>query len=140
MKKHIFFMLCLVCVATACTHTSDECQYLIDNRLSEDVEVQYVCRNHYPGDSIIPQGNAIISDTVLAHKTKQLRTEWDQGSPSFVFTAFTVRKLNKDTIFSWTTEDGTDAMNKEWSYSTEVVDKNRYWRHFIHHAVLIIEE
>ena len=66
MKKQFLFILCLVCVVTACTQTSDECQFFIDNRLSEDVEVLYTCRNYLPGDSIIPQGNAIRIDTVPA--------------------------------------------------------------------------
>lgn len=143
MKKHILFIVCLVCIATACTRTSDESKYYIDNQLSEDVEVLYTCRNYLPGDSVIPQGNAIRIDTVPAQQNKQLligELERYDGSPSFVFTHFTVRKLNNDTIFSWTTKDETEAMDKAWIYSTEVVDKTIYWRHFIHYSVLIIEE
>lgn len=141
MKKQFLFILCLVCVVTACTQTSDECQFFIDNRLSEDVEVLYTCRNYLSGDSVIPQGNAIRIDTVPAQQNKQLLIgEQYGGSPSFVFTHFTVRKLNNDTIFSWTTEDKDETMDEAWIYSTEVVDKTRYWRHFIHKSILIIEE
>ena len=140
MKKQFLFIICLVCVFTACTKTSDECQYLIDNRLSEDVEVQYVCRNYASGDNVIPQGNALITDTILAHQKKLLQASKYTGDPSFAYMSFTVQKADNDTIFNWTTEDGSELMDKAWSYSTEVVDKTEYWKHFIHYAVLIIEE
>lgn len=142
MKKHILFILCLVCIATACTQASDECQYIIDNRLSEDVEVQYVCRRFQPDNICVTPWNGPICDTIPAHQIKTLPTDMYNigGSPSDGFSYFSVCTLNHDTIFFWTEQEDRDAMDKAWVYGTEVVDKTRYWRHFIHKSILIIEE
>ena len=142
MKKYILFLLCFSFAATACTHTSDEDQYVVDNRLPEDIEVMYVCRNFQDGDLQQPDGNAIIIDTVFAHQSKHLlyAEQRSMGGPYYAFPSFTVRDMNQDTILSWTSQDNMEEVNSAWKLEEEVEDKSRYHRHFIHKFVLIIDE
>lgn len=136
--KKILFVALMALVMGACTQTSDECQYLVNNSSTEDIEVVYGClkNTNSNGETIenrqtIPAGN--VHHLITAEK-------YMKGIPSATFTYFTVLASNGDTLKNWMDIGPNNRrIDASWTHVTETQEISMYHKHFIERYILEIK-
>ena len=136
--KKLLLLITSVLVMGACTQTSTECQYLVNNSSTEDIEVVYGCLmyTNSNGETIenrqtIPAGN--VHHLITAEK-------YMKGIPSATFTYFTVLASNGDTLKNWMNIGANNRrIDASWTHVTETEQRSMYHKHCIERYILEIK-
>lgn len=136
--KKILFVALTVLVMGACTQTSTECQYLVNNNSTEDIEAVYGCLMYTDHD-----GNTIENrQTIPAGNVYHLITaeKYMKGIPSATFTYFTVLASDGDTLKSWMDIGPKNRrIDASWTHVTETQEISMFHKHFIERYILEIK-
>ena len=137
-------MSVIVCMLSmmACTKTTEEVQYSIDNRLQEDIIACYTCADEYVQESnkitiisiqeIIPAGH----NKRLLHAEELTWIPEDGGfrGPMDTFGNFCICDTNGDTLLVYDRENSQSI----WDYQLIVEQKGSLHRHTVMKYTVIV--